>query len=335
MIKNKKNIYIAMSLVILTALATSLPAFAATNTFSKRNSGMHNKGMARKPGIQGTVASINGNTITVTGKQGFGTTTTTTYTVDATNAKITKNNTAGSISSIIVGDTIMVQGTVTGTNVVATTIREGIMNNSMRPVVLGTVASINGNTITVTGKQGFGTTTTTTYTVDATNAKITKNNTAGSISSIIVGDTIMVQGTVTGTNVVATTIRDGIAQGINKNGQENRNSPLVSAGNGLPIVAGTVTSVSGSTFVITNKSNVTYTVDATNAKITQGANSITVSNITTGDMVVVQGTVNGNSVIASSVNDQKITSTTGGTTETAKKGFFSRIGSFFGSMFGF
>ena len=205
----------------------------------------------------------------------------------------------------------------------------------MRPVVRGTVSAISGNTITVSGKQGFGTTVTTvTYTVDATNAKITKNNTTGTISSIIVGDTIMVQGTVTGTNVVATTIRDGIANGINKNNGTQNNLPSIT-GNGLPVVAGTITSISGSTFVITNKSNVSYTIDATNAKIAQGPNTITVSNMAVGDMVVVQGTVNGNNIIASSVNDQKVTSTTGTTTEKVNKGFFSRIGSFFGSMFGF
>ncbi len=52
---------------------------------------------------------------------------TTTYTVDATNATITKNNVAGNISSIAVGDTIMAQGTLTGTNLVATTMRDGVM----------------------------------------------------------------------------------------------------------------------------------------------------------------------------------------------------------------
>ena len=56
---------------------------------------------------------------------------------------------------------------------------------------------------------------------------------------------------------------------------------------------------------VTNKSNVTYTVDATNAKIVQGQNTIAVSNVAVGDSVVVQGTVNGNSITASSVIDQK------------------------------
>ena len=86
----------------------------------------------------------------------------------------------------------------------------GTRSHMSRPAVMGTVSAINGNTLTVSGKKGFGSTaTTTTYTVDTTNAKITKNNTAGTIASIAVGDTVMVQGTVSGTNVNATTIRDG------------------------------------------------------------------------------------------------------------------------------
>ena len=84
----------------------------------------------------------------------------------------------------------------------------------MKPAVFGTVASVSGNIITVTSTHRMrptpttgstpSTTTapvTTTYTVDATNATITKNNVAGTISSIAVGDTIMAQGTLTGTNL--------------------------------------------------------------------------------------------------------------------------------------
>ncbi len=48
---------------------------------------------------------------------------------------------------------------------------------AMKPVVIGQVSAINGNTLTVTGKQGFGTSSpSTTFTIDATDAKIMKNN---------------------------------------------------------------------------------------------------------------------------------------------------------------
>jgi len=224
----------------------------------------------------------------------------------------------------------------------------GMMRNRaggmMKPAVFGTVEAINGNTITVNSKQGLGaagtttTATTTTFTVDATNAKIMKNNVAGTIASIAVGDTIIAQGTVSGTNVVATNIRDGVmmrgGDGANKPGQGEQGLPTV-AGNGQPVVAGTVSSINGSTLVITNKSNVSYTVDATNSKVMQDSNSAaTISNIAVGDMIVVQGTVNGNTVVASSIIDQaKPATTTAGT--TPHKGFFSGIGSFFAHIFGF
>jgi hypothetical protein len=227
----------------------------------------------------------------------------------------------------------------------------GKNHGTMKPGVFGTVSAVNGNIITVSstrrmGPKGTGSTTTTTtptttvYTVDATSATITKNNVAGTISSIVVGDTIMAQGTLTGTNLVATTIRDGVmartpgAGGVNGQPGQNQTSPIT--GNGQPVVAGTVSSVSGNTLSITNKSNVSYTVDVTNAKIVEGQATITVSSIAVGDSVIVQGTVNGNAVTASSVIDQKAstTTTTGGTT-TQPKGFFGSIGAFFSHLFGF
>ena len=75
-----------------------------------------------------------------------------------------------------------------------------------------------------------------------------------------------------------------------------------------------------------------YTVDATNAKIAQGPNTIAIGAVAVGDMVVVQGTINGTSVVATSVIDQKIATTT---TTQPNKGFFGSIGSFFSHLFGF
>ena len=92
--------------------------------------------------------------------------------------------------------------------------------------------------------------------------------------------------------------------------------------------------------MITNKSNVNYTVDVTNAKISNNSNTIvSVSNIAVGDMVIVQGTVNVNSVVASSVIDQakpaSSTTTAPGTAGQSHQGFFGSIGSFFSRIFGF
>ena len=223
-----------------------------------------------------------------------------------------------------------------------------------RPGIFGTVTAISGNTITVTQKTftrpGANTSsanapTPIVYSVDASNATITKNNATASLSAIAVGDTIMVQGTVSGTNVTATTIRDGIpARGQRPfgaaNGQNQKATTPIIQGNGEPIVGGSVTAISGNTLTITNKSNVTYTVDATNATVQKGNAKSDISGIAVNDNVVVQGTVNGTSVVASSVIDSGATpaangSGSGSAAHGGVFGFFSGIGGFFAHLFGF
>lgn len=214
----------------------------------------------------------------------------------------------------------------------------------MKPGVFGTVSAVNGNTMTVAGKQGFGPNAVdATFNVDATNAKVMKDGVAGTVTSIIVGDKVMIEGAVNGTNVVATLILDGkikmMSRGRSKEGDANNFGKDINiTGNGQPVVAGTVTTVNGSTLTVTNKSNVTYTIDATSAKITQGPNIVTVSSVAVGDIVIAQGTINGNSVVATTVIDQpqKPDATNGGEgLEPVHKGFFGSVGSFFAHIFGF
>jgi hypothetical protein len=313
--------------------------------------------------------------------RGFGQrgTATTTYTVDASNATVTKNNATSSVSSIAVGDNVFVQGTISGTSVTATKIFDGQFRGGMmgsvtgsgqgfgfgpggvRPAVIGQVASISGTTLTVTSR-GFGSnpganpgsgqngTATTTYTVDASNATVIKNNATSSVSSIAVGDTIAVVGTVSGTNVTATSIRDSIGgmgmMGGRGNGNNNgkggstgsstgtgagTGAGAIIQGNGQPIIAGTVSTLSGTTFSVTNNGSATYSVDASSATVVKGNATSTVSNIAVGDHVVVQGAVNGTSVTASSVIDSGA-ATTGG---RGLGGFLGSIGSFFQHLFGF
>jgi hypothetical protein len=360
-IRSKKYVYTAFALAALATLATAVPALAEANTPTNAGSawgaglqghigvgmGMQGRGGMR-PTVVGTVSAISGDSITVSGRAGFGpnvTATITTYTVDATNAKITKAGVASSLSSIIVGDTIVVEGTVNGTNITATTIRDGVMpggSGMMKPGVFGKVTVVSGNIITVAGKSGFGTNATNvTYTVDATNATVMKNGATSSVSNIAVGDSISAQGTLTGTNLVATTIRDGAIPAGQGKGSGQGTPPFT--GNGEPIVAGSVTAVSGNTITITNKSNVTYTIDATNAKITKGPNTSTISDVAVGDMIVAQGTVNGNAVVATSVIDQsKAGNNSQGNEGNSGQpqphqggGFFGGIGSFFAHIFGF
>lgn len=184
---------------------------ATQATTSGTSSAMHDH---RGPGVFGTIASISGNTITVTSK-GMGTNTTeTTYTVDATSAKVMigKDGSApatGALSDLKVGDTVSIRGTVSGTNVTATDIMDGVMGHGFGPGghrgpgVMGTVSAVSGNTVTITNNDG------TSYTIDASNAEVSKVSTV-SVSDIKVGDTIGVDGTVSGTSVTAKHIMDGV-----------------------------------------------------------------------------------------------------------------------------
>ena len=123
--------------------------------------------------------------------------------------------------------------------------------------------------------------------------------------------------------------------GMNRGGQGFASSTV--QGNGQPIVAGKVSAINGSIISITNNSNVTYSVDATNAKITQGNTTVTITSIVVGDTIVAQGTINGTSVIATSVMDQTNhnETNTAGNPEQKRGGFFGGIGQFFMRMFGF
>ena len=70
--------------------------------------------------------------------------------------------------------------------------------------VFGQVTAINGTSITITDSRNS-----TTYIVDVSNATVTKNGAASSVSNIAVGDTIVVQGATSGDSVTATSIMDG------------------------------------------------------------------------------------------------------------------------------
>ncbi len=195
------------------------------------------------------------------------------------------------------------------------------------PRIVGTVTAISGTTLTLTSNN-LSNNTSTTYSIDASNAKVEMNGSVSSTSNIKVGDMIWVEGTISGTNVVATEIKDQ---------KHNDKKPDFMQGlqsNGQPIIGGKVTVVSGSMITITNKSNIAYTVDVTNAKITKNGSTSTASNIAVGDTILAQGTITGTSVVAVSVVDQGTMSNPNGN-NGKHKGFFKRIGIWFSHIFGF
>lgn len=187
-------------------------------------------------GITGTVTAVSSASITVNGKHASSTGS---FVVDVSNARFFKNSATTTISSIIVGDTVFVQGAVNGTSAVAVAVYDGklpaviaklqmhreekkderkedrqerredrIADHMRGSAILGVVTSVSGNTLLVDGKMGTGTASTT-FTVDATNAKIFKDKATTTVSAIVAGDKVLIEGAVNGTSVSANVIFDG------------------------------------------------------------------------------------------------------------------------------
>jgi hypothetical protein len=79
--------------------------------------------------------------------------------------------------------------------------------NGYRKRVFGTVISINGKTFTLKRKVRFNGDSTT-YTIDAGNAKITKNSDSSAGLGVAVGDTVLVRGMISGIIFTAKDIKD-------------------------------------------------------------------------------------------------------------------------------
>lgn len=156
------------------------------------------------PRVGGEVTAVDGTTITVNDMRKGGT-----YTIQSSGATFEKDGASASLSSITVGSHVMAEGTLSGTTLTATKVMSGKgpggHGHGRDPGVMGEVTAVDGSTITVTGKNG------TSYTVNAGSAEV-KKMVAGALSDIAVGDTIGVQGTVSGTSVTATTIMDDLPE---------------------------------------------------------------------------------------------------------------------------
>ncbi len=188
----------------ITTIASAQTATTATQTQGTRP----NKG----PHVHGTVTAINGTSITITDEHDSAT-----YTIDASAATFKKAAvgaapTTVTIADIKVGDEVSAMGTLSGTTLAATEVMDGRFGghgmggpggHGRGPGVMGTVTSVNGSTITVKNHDG------TVYSVNAGSATVSKMTT-GSLSDVVVGDTIGVQGDVSGTSVTAKSIMDDL-----------------------------------------------------------------------------------------------------------------------------
>jgi len=93
----------------------------------------------------------------------------------------------------------------------------------------GVVSSISGTTIVIGEESDEGGAS---YTVDASKATVTNNGAAASLADIKAGDKIFVQGAVSGTNVVATSISLGHPNGGHKEASDSDGSAASEAHEG-------------------------------------------------------------------------------------------------------
>ena len=220
----------------------------------------------------------------------------------------------------------------------------GMSQMHRAPGVFGTVSAISGDTLTVSSRGPGQSAAAISYSVDASGATVMKDNATSTLSSVAVGDTVMVQGTVSGTSVTAAVIREGLPQGgaMGKGapGTKPAQGPMIPA-NGEPVVGGSISAISGDTLTVANKAGVTYSVDVSSAFVEKGNATSSVSSVAVGDDVLIQGTVHGTSVSATSIIDQGVPpSASNGTGGLEGKpglmgGVFGAIGGFFRSLFGF
>lgn len=277
-------------------------------------------------GVAGTVTAVSGSTITVKSNRDN-----LVYTVDATTANIYQNSGVIAISKIVVGDSIIVQGTVSGNTVTATNIYDGQWKdnfpengnwNNLKPGIMGTVTVIGTNSLTVKDKNG------TVYTVNTTNAKFQRDKNATiTFSDIIAGDTVIIQGTVTGTNVAATNVFD--IQLFSREAKDVKTDK-----NHVYAVTGKVTAITGNDITVLGNNNTSYVVSVVGASIhakneKDSQTLYTISNITVGDTLMIDGTINGTNVSATNVVDANLKANNG-----EHNGFFNKVGNFFKRLFG-
>lgn len=207
-----------MTLAALAAVGAGFGAAALASAQSNPRAGDTSIKTVRefsRPVVAGKVTSINGTTLTIEAMRPQDKTAAT-YTVDISKAEVTKGfakgaPVTGTAADITVGSMVGVDGTVSGTTVSATKVMTGMPGKGTffhrggrgEHGAMGTVSSVSGSTITVTGKDG------TTYTVNAAGATVSKM-VGMTVSDIKVGDTIGVQGEKSGTIITAKHIVDGI-----------------------------------------------------------------------------------------------------------------------------
>jgi hypothetical protein len=228
------------------------------------------------------------------------------YTVTTTDA-IVRRGEDKSTATVVVGDTIYVFGIKNTNTIVASMIIVGKTKDDVKPTTeekrqsyLGVITAKTDTTLTILSANN------TTYTVNlAQNANIWVNkNKQTNLSGFVVGDNVMVQGTLSANTISA------------KN--------LIAIHLPVGTIVGKITVVNGNTLTVLGTDNKTYTVLTANAKIkAKGGEDSSMKNLVVGDNVIVKGDLSGTTLTAETVTEGNL-----------KGNFFHRFGNFFKGIFG-
>ncbi|MDR3643351.1 MAG: DUF5666 domain-containing protein [Candidatus Doudnabacteria bacterium] len=235
--------------------------------------------------VSGTVAGVSGESISLTG-------TGSSYTVDATHAKIVrKYGAVMAVADIQTGDALSVVGVVTGTNISAKIIRDN-SQQQRNATFSGTVSSVNGGSFILETKQRGS------QTVYTSSTTVFKERGLASVG---------INNVTAGENVTAFGIWDSASNTVTA----SRVTVVIKTGT----IAGTLTAVNGTTLTVTapSSSSTVYTVDASNVKRIDrryGA-STDLGALQVGDTLSIRGNINGMNVTATTVRDMSLQARSG------------------------
>ena len=222
-------------------------------------------GMRGAMGNAITITAIDGSKLALETENGW------TRTIDATGATVTKDGETVAVSDLEVGDTIVFRETRNDDGTYTTT---AIM--VIQPAVAGTVASVSGSTVTVTGRDGTTSkvvlTSSTTY--ELAGEEATKD-------AVVAGARIIARGTLATDGTLTATSVEVAPAGSAGTVKEKGSSSL------------TLTTRDGSTVVVKVSSSTTYQVG--------GVTTPTLADVKVGDIVMAAGTRNADGSLSATI----------------------------------
>ncbi len=269
-----------------------------TNSMMHRNDLFSNriKSWFVNAGTIGEVTAVATDTITIK------TSTSEVFTVTTADAAIRRAD-KKTTTAPVVGETVYVIGIKNSSSIVASLIIVGKSESEVKPTTeekrqgyFGAITAKDDTSLTVLSANNVS------YTVTlATDVEIWINkDKQTSLSGLVVGDNVMIQGTLSGTTISA--------------------KKIVALHLPAGMIIGKVTASSTDSLTVQGTDNKSYTVVTTDASIKPKGKNGTIA---IGDNVVVKGDLAGTTLTAETVTEGKVNG-----------GFFYRVGLFFKGIFG-